>query len=94
MPQVLDYKLLREDNDQDITSICKTEMFNMLKTLSNISPKNIDLKNEACTTLSKISAMCKSENAASSTPRRKALLKEIWERCLSVNSKLGGALQL
>jgi len=86
--------VLREENGQDITSICKTEMFHMLKTLSTISPKNIDLKNEACTTLSKISAMCKSENAASLTPRRKALLKEIWERCLFVNSKLGGALQL
>ena len=86
--------VLREENGQDITSICKTEMFHMLKILSTISPKNIDLKNEACTTLSKISAMCKSENASSSTPRRKALLKEIWERCLTVNTKLGGALQL
>lgn len=93
-PMGIPVSVLREENGQDITSICKTEMFHMLKTLSTISPKNIDLKNEACSTLSKISAMCKSENAASSTPRRKALLKEIWERCLFVNSKLGGALQL
>ena len=79
--------VLREENGQDVTNICRKAMFQMLKTLSAISPKNTDLKNEACITLSKIAAMCKSENAiGGASSRRKALLKEIWEKCLQANA--------
>lgn len=87
--------VLREENGQDVTNVCRKALFHALKTVSSISPKNTDLKNEACITLSKIAALCKSENAVSgSATRRKALLKEIWEKCLNANSKLGGAMHL
>ena len=86
--------VLREENGQDVTNICRKAMFQMLKTLATISPKNTDLKNEACITLSKIAAMCKSENAVGgASSRRKALLKDIWEKCLQANASLGMAMQ-
>jgi len=91
--------VLREENGQDVTNVCRKAMFDMLKTIATISPKNIYLKNEAIITLSKIASQCKSENAAGgisgvAASRRKALLKEIWETCLQANTALGGAMQL
>jgi len=91
--------ILREENGQDVTNICREKMFRMIKTLSTVSPKNKDLKNEASITLAKIAALCKSENAVGgisgvAASKRKALLKEIWDTCVQANTALGGAMQM
>jgi hypothetical protein len=92
--------VLREENGQDVTYICRQAMFRMLETFSSISPQNVDLKNEACIALSKISALCISENNAVggipgvAATRRKALLKDIWEKCTQANTVLGGVTQI
>ncbi|KAL7540740.1 hypothetical protein ACHAXR_010344 [Thalassiosira sp. AJA248-18] len=91
--------ILREENGRDVTNICREKMFRMIKTLASISPKDTDLKNEASVILSKIAALCKSENAVrgvsgAAASRRKLLLKEIWEACLQANTALGAAMQI
>ncbi|KAL3777301.1 hypothetical protein ACHAW5_004681 [Stephanodiscus triporus] len=89
--------VLREENGQDVTFVCRKAMFRMLESFSSISPQNIDLKNEAFIALSKISVLCINENNAVggipgvAATRRKALLKEIWEKCIQANTALGGA---
>ncbi len=91
--------VLREENGRDVTFVCRKARWKMLDIFSSISPKNIDLKNEACIALSKISALCISENNAIvgisgvAATRRKALLKEIWEKCNQSNTVLEGATQ-
>ena len=92
--------VLREENGQDVTYVCRKAMFRMLEMFSSISPQNVDLKNEACIALSKISALCISENNAVggipgvAATRRKALLKDIWEKCIQANTVLGGVTQM
>lgn len=91
--------VLREENGQDVTYVCRKAMFRMLETFTSISPQNF-LKNEACIALSKISALCISENNAVggipgvAATRRKALLKDIWEKCIQANTVLGGVTQM
>eukprot|EP00585_Thalassiosira_rotula_P019673 CAMPEP_0196195246 /NCGR_PEP_ID=MMETSP0912-20130531/473_1 /TAXON_ID=49265 /ORGANISM="Thalassiosira rotula, Strain GSO102" /LENGTH=371 /DNA_ID=CAMNT_0041467699 /DNA_START=119 /DNA_END=1234 /DNA_ORIENTATION=- len=89
--------ILREDNGEDVTNICREKMFRMITVLSTINPKNKYLKNEASITLSKIAALCKSENAVGgvsgvAASKRKILLKEIWDTCVHANTALGGAM--
>lgn len=92
--------VLREENGQDVTYVCRKAMFRMLETFSSINPQNLDLKNEASIALSKMSALCISENNAVggipgvAATRRKALLKDIWEKCIQANSVLGGVTQM
>ena len=92
--------VLREENGQDVTYVCRKAMFRMLETFSSINPQNLDLKREACIALSKMSALCISENNAVggipgvAATRRKALLKDIWEKCIQANSVLGGVTQM
>ncbi|KAL9188690.1 hypothetical protein ACHAXT_007068 [Thalassiosira profunda] len=82
--------VLREESGQEVTSLCREMMFRMITAMSTIDPTNVDLRNEACVTLSKIAALCKSE-AKSENVKRKALLKEIWNACVQANTALGGA---
>lgn len=92
--------ILREENGRDATNVvCREKMFRMIKTMASICPNDNDLKNEASITLSKIAAMCKSENSVggvggTAANRRKAVLKEIWEACLLANTALGGTMQM
>jgi hypothetical protein len=91
--------ILRDEKGRDATNICRENLFRMIKTLSSIDPTNTDLKNEATATLSKIAAMCKSENAVggisgAAASTRKALLKKIWDACVQANTALGGSIQM
>ena len=85
-----------ENNGQDITLMCKEATFQMIKTLSTINPRS-SLKKDACLYLTKIAAMCKSENAVGGVSgavaaKRKNLLKEIYDSCDSSYRSLGGSL--
>ena len=91
--------ILRDENGQDTTDICREKMFRMLETLSTINPKNKDLKNEATATLSKIIAMCKNEHGLGgisgvAASKRKVLLQKIWDACVQANTALGGSIEL
>jgi hypothetical protein len=86
-----------ENNGQDITLMCKEATFQMIKTLSTINPRS-SLKKDACLYLTKIAALCKSENAMGGVSgavaaKRKNLLKEIYDSCdSSYRYCLGGSL--
>ena len=77
--------VLRDENGQDVTYVCRKVMFRMLDTLSSLRDEYTDLRGEA---LTNISTLCVNEiNAIGGIPgglaatNRKALLKEIWEKC-------------
>jgi hypothetical protein len=77
--------VLRDENGQDVTYVCRKVMFSMLDTLSSLRDEYTDLRGEA---LTNISTLCVNENnAVAGIPgglaatNRKALLKEIWEKC-------------
>lgn len=77
--------VLRDENGQDVTYVCRKLMFRMLDTLSSLRDEYTDLSGEA---LTNISTLCVNENnAVAGIPgglaatNRKALLKEIWEKC-------------
>mmetsp|Transcript_11755 Transcript_11755/g.23398 ORF Transcript_11755/g.23398 Transcript_11755/m.23398 type:complete len:1347 (+) Transcript_11755:48-4088(+) len=93
-PVGIPVSVLREDDGQDVTNICRKSMFRMVKTCASINAKSAILRNEATIALSKIAAMCKNESSGGVAPRRKLLLKEIWDACAQANSVLGGAMQI
>ena len=77
--------VLRDENGQDVTYVCRKVMFRMLDTLSSLRDEYTDLRGEA---LTNISTLCVNENNAVggipgglAATNRKALLKEIWEKC-------------
>ena len=77
--------VLRDENGQDVTYVCRKVMFRMLDTLSSLRNEYTDLRGEA---LTNISTLCVNENNAVggipgglAATNRKALLKEIWEKC-------------
>lgn len=88
--------ILRDENGQDVTYVCRKLMFRMLDTLSSLRDEYTDLRDEA---LTNISTMCVNENnAVAGIPgglaatNRKAVLKEIWEKCDAALNKANNTL--
>eukprot|EP00970_Alexandrium_tamarense_P009547 scaffold1917_cov196-Alexandrium_tamarense.AAC.8 len=93
--------ILREENGEDATSICRNAMFRMLDALATINPKySLNVKDSAIMAISRLvtySNKHKSDLAGVTgavASRRKALFNEIAEKCSKANKRLGCAIQI
>lgn len=78
-----------EEDGVDVAQTCRTATFRMLAALQSIGDDRIAIRGEARMALNKMAAMCKNESAVGAIPRRKVMLKEIWDAVLRCSSALG-----
>jgi len=91
--------LIRDQDEKDVTQVCRKSFFRILSTVKNISDDMLAVKNEARIALSKIAAICKGDMnssglSGSAAQRRRAVLKDIWDTLVRVNASLGGGIHL
>ena len=87
-----------EEGGEDFTQKCRRSTFRMLNTLQHISGKRDAIRNEANLALAKIALFCKNETVMSGATdstmmKRKALLKEIWEKVTRTANAIDNAMQ-
>jgi len=84
---------LIEESGMDLTQVCRKATFRILHALQHVSCSRTGLKSECSSALQKLAGMCKAESNSGS-PRRKALLKEIWDAIVKALNAMGSGVSL